>query len=198
MRTIEDMHRDIYIHITMIAILTVIMVARVYQIGEMLRKKKVKPVKKYVVGFAFDFSFENLLVITKNRPAFMAGKKNGPGGSVEANETPLMAMIREFKEETGIDTSASDWKMYLIHRGPWAGDNNGTHNFEIYFFVASIGLARLSDGRTMETEVVSIDHVATLDYDKTVPNLRWHLPMGISFFKGEHAEHFELTEIHNG
>lgn len=43
------------------------------------------------------------LVILKNRPVYLAGKLNLPGGKIENNETPEVAGIRELKEETGLD-----------------------------------------------------------------------------------------------
>jgi len=67
----------------------------------------------YVLGFMFDSSFDRVLLIKKNKPEWQAGKLNGVGGKVERFETGPKAMVREFKEETGVDTSESDWKYFL-------------------------------------------------------------------------------------
>jgi 8-oxo-dGTP pyrophosphatase MutT (NUDIX family) len=59
------------------------------------------PVKhRYVVGFLFSEDESRVLLVWKNRPAWQDGKLNGVGGKIEAGETPLQAMEREFKEET--------------------------------------------------------------------------------------------------
>lgn len=66
--------------------------------------------KRYCLGFIFDEKHERVLFIQKNGYRFpeMKGKWNGVGGVIEANETPLAAMIREATEEVAIDLP--DWK----------------------------------------------------------------------------------------
>lgn len=68
--------------------------------------------KHYVVGLAFNAAADQLVVIRKNRPNWQAGKLNGPGGLIEPGETPLQAIQREFREETGVDISASSWTHF--------------------------------------------------------------------------------------
>lgn len=55
----------------------------------------------YVVGFITDN--KRVLLMSKNRPKWQEGLFNGIGGKVEKNESPLDAMIREAKEESGLD-----------------------------------------------------------------------------------------------
>ncbi len=57
--------------------------------------------KHYVLGLIFDSMKDKILLINKKRPTWMAGHWNGIGGKVEKDETPLHAMGREVKEETG-------------------------------------------------------------------------------------------------
>ncbi len=47
-----------------------------------------------------------VLVCHKDRPAWMAGRINLPGGKIEPGETPVEAAVRELKEETGLDPLA--------------------------------------------------------------------------------------------
>lgn len=66
---------------------------------------------KYVVGFMFSNDRQFVVLIRKNRPEWQAGKLNGIGGKIEDGETPRGAMVREFFEETGVQTSEKDWNM---------------------------------------------------------------------------------------
>ena len=66
----------------------------------------------YVVGFAIDPKEERVALVKKNRPVNLKGVWNGPGGRIEDGETPISAMRREYREETGLDIPESDW----IHR----------------------------------------------------------------------------------
>jgi 8-oxo-dGTP diphosphatase len=70
--------------------------------------------KKYVVGFAFSEDAQQVVLIRKNRPAWMAGKLNGIGGHIESGESPLQAMVREFAEETGVSTALGGWREFAI------------------------------------------------------------------------------------
>ena len=73
---------------------------------------------KYVLGFAFSPDNSKVLLIRKERPKWQSGLLNGVGGKVEGEEWLREAMVREFKEETDIDTSTTDWSMFLSHEAP--------------------------------------------------------------------------------
>lgn len=72
----------------------------------------------YVAGFAFDTLAETVLLVKKNRPKWQAGRLNAIGGHIEAGETPALAMVREFEEETGIKSEESDWEIIAVMTGP--------------------------------------------------------------------------------
>jgi 8-oxo-dGTP diphosphatase len=71
--------------------------------------------KKYVLGFYFDG--DRVLLINKTKPEWQRGKLNGLGGTIETGEAPLLAMVREFKEESGIDTNPTQWVRVADLRG---------------------------------------------------------------------------------
>lgn len=83
-----------------------------------------EPGSQYVLGFAFGCDGNAVLLIMKNRPKWQAGKVNGVGGKIEEDDwCAEAAMVREFKEETGIDTDVSQWEHYATHARP--GTFNG-------------------------------------------------------------------------
>jgi 8-oxo-dGTP diphosphatase len=73
--------------------------------------------KGYVLGFVFSSDGRRVVLIEKRRPDWQAGKLNGIGGRAEPGETPIEAMIREFKEETGVDTVEADWSYLGVITG---------------------------------------------------------------------------------
>jgi 8-oxo-dGTP diphosphatase len=73
--------------------------------------------KKYVLGFAFNSSKDWVVLILKERPAWQKGLFNGVGGHIEKDEEPHEAMSREFWEETGIETEATEWRLVGLMEG---------------------------------------------------------------------------------
>ncbi len=58
--------------------------------------------QRYVAGFLFREDQTEVALVRKKTPEWQAGKLNGIGGKVEPGETEYAAMVREFKEETGL------------------------------------------------------------------------------------------------
>jgi 8-oxo-dGTP diphosphatase len=98
---------------------------------------------RYVVGFLFDPKLYNVVLIKKNKPEWQKGKLNGVGGKIEAGETCLEAMIREFYEETGL----------LIKDWTYMGVINGNES-EIHFYY-SIS-EQYNEVKTVEAETVVV------------------------------------------
>jgi 8-oxo-dGTP diphosphatase len=131
-------------------------------------------VQKYVVGFMFSGGLNEVALIRKNKPAWQRGKLNGIGGKVDGDELPKFAMWREFKEETGYDTTEINWNHYANMRGR---NDDGT-GFEIDFFACIGPVAEL---RTVEAEKVEIHHVSNVAphrYD-VIENLPWLIAAAI-------------------
>ncbi len=140
--------------------------------------------KSAVVGFMFDQGHEEVLLINKVKPAWMAGTLNGPGGSIEANELPIDAMVREWKEETDIDTKAEDWREFAVIMHP---------KIDIYFFRAIVPWKVMSGAKAMpqfdETgrkkhddellQLVNVREFIANLAPGALPNLRWLIPMAL-------------------
>jgi 8-oxo-dGTP diphosphatase len=74
--------------------------------------------KRYVLGFAFQPTFnDEVVLIRKLKPEWQAGKLNGVGGSIEEGESPSQAMSREFFEEAGVATDPQRWRSFATMRG---------------------------------------------------------------------------------
>lgn len=64
----------------------------------------------FVMGLPFTADGHELALIRKDKPAWMAGLLNGPGGHIEAGETPIEALLRELREECNIQEPVTSWR----------------------------------------------------------------------------------------
>jgi 8-oxo-dGTP diphosphatase len=127
--------------------------------GKLYMKKK-----EYVAGFLFSDNHRQVVLIKKNKPEWQRGLLNGVGGKIEENETALTAMIREFKEETGLEIK--NWVEYVIVLG---------NEWKVYFFYTDSD--NINDVKNMTDETVGIYNVSDLYDLNVIPNLRWLIPM---------------------
>ena len=125
---------------------------------------------RYVCGFAFDSVFKDRVVlIQKNRPEWQAGKLNGVGGKIEEFDLhPLNAMIREFKEETGVDIT--DWNIFCEYE---------SKDFIVYFFVTFTEL--MYDVKSITDEQIKILSINDTYFSDTLPNLKWLIPLALDY-----------------
>lgn len=136
---------------------------------------------RYVVGFLFNEVRDNVLLIRKNKPAWQAGLLNGIGGKIEEGETPELAMIREFLEETGERFSA--WRKFAIMFGSewechcFCGFNSDSH----------------WNARTMESEIVIRIPVDKLNTAKCVSNLPWLISLALDLNHGNKLPFVEVS-----
>ncbi len=120
---------------------------------------------KYVCGFAFNYDRVKVVLIEKLKPEWQKGLLNGVGGHIEEGETELQAMQREFKEETGI--SVWVWNLFCTYTG---------EGYCVYFFKS---FTVIEDVKSVTKEQVGIFHLEELDYNKTIPNLKWLIPLAL-------------------
>lgn len=75
---------------------------------------------EYTLGFVFNISLAEVLLITRNKHAFHSHKANGLGGKIIIGESPKECIVREVNEESGIETKEDDWKfMGIINGTSW-------------------------------------------------------------------------------
>jgi 8-oxo-dGTP diphosphatase len=82
---------------------------------------------EYTCGFMFSEDRKKVLLIQKDRPEWQAGRVNGIGGKIDLADKeiaeqlqisyPLVAMVREFREETGIVTTPDEWEQFATMEG---------------------------------------------------------------------------------
>lgn len=70
---------------------------------------------KLVVGFMFCGCY--VLLVQKQKPVWQKDLWNGVGGKVEPNEAPIQAIVREVKEEAGLDTQPATWMHFASEIG---------------------------------------------------------------------------------
>lgn len=132
--------------------------------------------REYVLGFCFYMSLNQDLVILihkKRGPQPVIGKYNGIGGRVEMEHVDF-AMVREFREETGIRTSLLQWRRFgelhmkaydaIVHlytmRGKW--------------------LVKPVLQQEADEEVFWHPVSSTLSSPHIVPNLQYLIPLAMS------------------
>lgn len=121
-----------------------------------------------VLGFAFSLHGRLVLLIRKNRPGWQAGKLNGVGGKIEPGELADEAMVREFREETGIESQSGLWRKFLRY----SANDHGT--IIHCYATRSLDLTR---ARSLTDEEVAIHRVGQVPESPAVPSLAWLLPM---------------------
>jgi 8-oxo-dGTP diphosphatase len=126
----------------------------------------------YVLGFAFKNNDRDVILIEKTKPDWQKGLLNGVGGKVESyDDTYTHAMVREFREETGIETINTQWQQF--------GEMYDT-NFHIFLFRTSL----VGDDiypQQMEDEIPYTCDVETLlmSRDMCISNVPWLVNMAL-------------------
>lgn len=142
----------------------------------------------YVVGFAFNNLYTRVLLINKTKPEWQAGKLNGVGGKIESSELAEMAMVREFKEETGVVTLTSVWRRFAILT------IEGKEPSYVYFFVTVLPTPLFRSAKTMTDELVVVFDMDDLPSRATIGNLNYLLPMAKAYSTGIITETARLVE----
>lgn len=133
--------------------------------------------KTYVAGLLFSPLLENVVLIKKNKPEWMAGLWNGVGGAEEGYDPSAQyAMSREFEEETGLLIPAGDWRQYATL---------ATNTGDVHWFTAIN--YKWAAVKTTEHELVSTFSRNTIISGELplMPNLLWLYEMARSYHAGK-------------
>jgi 8-oxo-dGTP pyrophosphatase MutT (NUDIX family) len=140
--------------------------------------------QEYSVGFAFSPKNMAVVLIRKERPAWQKGKLNGVGGHVEANESPAQAMVREYQEETGVQTALTDWELFAVMHGiDWPKDPTGKLTTAVYCYETRLPeayrLAKTQTDESIHKVPTSFLH-AYAEQEYSIPNLTVLIPLALS------------------
>lgn len=133
--------------------------------------------KHYVLGFAFSADKKEIILIEKQKPDWQKGKLNGVGGKVEEYDfDESFAMVREFKEETGVNTTVIDWHKYgeMIFHNDIMGGGAKVHLFRMFNDC-------INGCETMEEEeILRVNTDTCLDLFSCMHNLCILIPLALS------------------
>ena len=124
--------------------------------------------QQYVLGFMFDEDKSRVALITKTKPDWQAGLKNGIDGKINDGELAYQAMVREFKEETGVEVLYG-WKFYC---------QLYSDKFDVMVYANTGDLTQL---QTTTDEVVSVLDIKDIHRRKKelITNLPWLIEMAL-------------------
>jgi len=134
-------------------------------------------VTTYVAGFLFYRG--RVLLVQKNRPHWQAGLWNAVGGKVEDEETPEVAMQREFVEETGLHVHPSGWQCFCTEAG---------RDYTVHFYRATLVdtaadlVVRPQNDVGEKLSLLSLHELVGADaWARVVGNLNWLIPMALDW-----------------
>lgn len=123
----------------------------------------------YCLGF--NIYNESVLLVKKNKPKWQAGRFNGIGGKREGSESFLDSMVREFREETGVETKHHEWKKIAFL---WRHDR-----FYMHVFVrrAVLGDFKAINDSGEQNHELRISSVMAMDESLLLLNVKWMLSL---------------------
>jgi 8-oxo-dGTP diphosphatase len=163
--------------------------------GENPYTKKSEPGKHYVVGFAFTEDLLDVILIRKLRPDWQVGKLNGVGGRMDEEDRGDVraAMVREFKEEVGIETQAQDWTPF--------SKIEDCRGWSVTFLSARLSYHLHRSYRQMTDEQPVLVATYKLASYRLIPNVHWLIPMALTMMDDnplskdtENASFFRIHE----
>ena len=116
-----------------------------------------KPVRiEVAVGIVFDAQ-QQVLIGQRTTPDQYFEKWEFPGGKLEAQEAPQHALVREFKEEVGINITQSQPLMVLEHDYP-------DRQVRLHVFVVRDYTGKVQSREGQALQWVSVEQLNQLDF----------------------------------
>ncbi|MBS4213790.1 NUDIX domain-containing protein [Neobacillus rhizophilus] len=109
--------------------------------------------KQYVVGFAFNYTMDRVLMLKRSKPPYQY-LYNGVGGKIEIGEDPVQAMFQELQEETGLKKSDIQISSHLTTLEFKAGVK-----LHVYYFVLNRNIEPYSTKKTMDEGTLEWLHI---------------------------------------
>jgi 8-oxo-dGTP diphosphatase len=110
------------------------------------------------VNLCYVINNQDEILLQYKRKGFGVGKWNGPGGKVEPGETLEQAVIREVKEETGLDIKnlkkMAELEFYFINKEEW---NQIAHVYITKDFTGDIQVSEEGELRWFKIKEIPYD-----------------------------------------
>lgn len=148
--------------------------------------------KKYVLGFIFDKTKRDVLLMKKSKPEWQKNHLNGVGGKVEDNEVPIEAMSRETKEKTGLEIPTENWLYMGKMECP---DPQRVEPAWVVYVYTTVYHGATFDIIENKDEPLHwiVKHQIHHMNDWALSNIKWLVPMAIDMLEGNHSiEKFEV------
>lgn len=129
-----------------------------------------------VVGFIFSPNMEDVVLIRKINPEWQRGRLNGIDGKKEPYERRAVdTMVRECREETGLEIAVDQWKMFaeLVCVD--------TKTRVVFFFAKTENYGLATSREEENVFVYKADMVCMGTIKEFVPNLIWLIPLARTF-----------------
>lgn len=144
---------------------------------------------RMVVGFMF---WNNaVLLVRKKKPSWQENLYNGVGGKCEGNEAFINAMVREFAEETTVQTKHEDWRPFCTETGPGDGDGG----YQAMFFKCRVANFQETPVHNDVGEYLLWASTLSLDRVRVIGNLRWLIPLALDWREHNIVQVEALSDI---
>ncbi len=135
----------------------------------------------YTLGFIFNSSLNQVLLVHKLRPDWQNGKVNGIGGKIEEGEESLACIVSEVQEESGLIIGPDQWVFFGVTTLPDA-------HVDVY--------TTIYKGDASDIENVNDEKIEWCDINKLpsniITNLSWLVPMALDKIKNNAFKEFSL------